>query len=152
MAASAPRLRSSCQDVCVYGIANENGIENSVRLSSKRTARFRVRISLSQKLLEPTNQPTNQSIFDVNHLLHVASVRRKKLWRSTVEKAFPNFTAHIEKAYATRETEVDLAAKPICEGRTGPLAESVSVARGHLWFHERYRASPCDNAERLRRA
>lgn len=90
-------------------------------------------------------------MFDINRLLHVASVRRKKLWRSTVEKAFPNFTAHSEKAYATRETEVNLAAKPICEGRTGPLAESVSVAMGHLWFHERYRASPCDNVERPRR-
>jgi hypothetical protein len=42
-------------------------------------------------------------IFDVDHLLRVESYN-PNLWRSTVEKDVPKLTAHIQQAWATRES------------------------------------------------
>lgn len=42
-------------------------------------------------------------IFDVDHLLRVESYN-SNLWPSTVEKDVPKLTAHIQEAWATRET------------------------------------------------
>lgn len=42
-------------------------------------------------------------IFDVDHLLRVESYN-PNLWPSTVEKDVPKLTAHIQEAWATRET------------------------------------------------
>ncbi len=127
------------------GIAKENGIESSVQLTSKRTARFRAEYRHRKSCW---NQP---SIFDANHLLHVASYDVKSCgaaqWRRHFQISPRILRRHTQRA---RPKSISLLRQSV--SGSNRRASGLRVGgKGPPVFHERHRASPCDNAERLRR-